>query len=124
MLSPALPGWNFINQTVDPYIYICMHFSCINVISELLFNIAHDSKITMFCLRKKWGIIVGCTLTEYLFKHLIIIIIIIINCSYKAQYRLQRPQGAQVNTNMNTKTKTTNYTWERLDGRSGFLSSF
>ena len=51
------------------------------------------------------------------------IIIIIINCSYKAQHRLQRPQGAQVNTNMNTKTKTTNYTWERLDGRSGFISS-
>ena len=34
----------------------------------------------------------------------ILIIIIIINCSYKAQHRLQRPQGPQVNTNMNTKT--------------------
>ena len=33
-------------------------------------------------------------------------IIIIINCTYKAQHRLQRPQGAQVNTNMNTQKKT------------------
>ena len=51
-------------------------------------------------------------------------IIIIINCFYKAQHSLQRRQGAQVNTIMNTKTKTTNYTRERLDGKKWVFKFF